>query len=210
MTEASSTISGTGTDAPAELVATTVGYAFPDTELKIADPETGETLPPGKEGEFFNRGFHIMKGYYKDPEATAKAIDRDGWLHTGDLGIMMENGYFKFAGRLKDMIISGGFNVYPAEVESFLYGYPKIKQAYVTGVPDKIMGEVGVAFVELKEGETCTKEEVIGFCKGKIANFKIPKYVEFVKEFPMTASGKVQKFKLREKAINELLLEKQK
>jgi fatty-acyl-CoA synthase len=166
----------------------------------VADPETGETLPAGEQGEFLTRGFHIMKGYYKDPEATAKAIDKDGWLHTGDLGVMLENGYFKFVGRLKEMFISGGFNVYPPEIESFLFSHPKIKQVYVIGVPDKVMGEVGMAFVELDDGVTFTKEEIIDYCKGKIANFKIPKYFEFTKEFPMTASGKVQKFKLEEKA----------
>ena len=200
MTEASSTISGTRFGDDLELVATTVGKAFPETELKIADPETGETLPAGEQGEFLTRGFHIMKGYYKDPEATAKAIDKDGWLHTGDLGVMLENGYFKFVGRLKEMFISGGFNVYPPEIENFLFSHPKIKQVYVIGVPDKVMGEVGMAFVELNDEVTCTKEELIDYCKGKIANFKVPKYFEFTKEFPMTASGKVQKFKLEDKA----------
>ena len=200
MTEASSTISGTRFGDDLKLVAGTVGKAFPDIELKVADPETGATLPVGEQGEFLTRGFHVMKGYYKDPEATAKAIDREGWLHTGDLGMMLENGYFRFVGRLKEMFISGGFNVYPSEIENFLFVHPKINQVYVIGVPDKVMGEVGMAFVELKGGVTCTGEEIINYCKGKIANFKIPKYIEFTTQFPMTPSGKIQKFKLEEKA----------
>lgn len=208
MTEASSSISLTAIGDPLELIANTVGKPFPDTEIRIGDPKTGETLPTGKEGEFLIRGYHIMKGYYKDPEATAKAIDKEGWLHTGDLGIKMENGYFKFVGRLKEMYIAGGFNVYPPEIESFLFTYPKIKQAYVIGVPDRVMGEVGMAFVELKEGVTCTQEEIIDYCKGKIANFKIPKYFEFVKDLPMTASGKIQKFKLKEVAATKIPFEK--
>lgn len=205
MTEASSTLTGTRFGDDLELVTNTVGKAFPETELKVVDPETGETLSPGKQGEFLNRGYHIMKGYYKDPDATAKAIDKDGWLHTGDLGVLLENGYFKFTGRIKEMFISGGFNVYPPETENFLFGHPKIKQVYVIGVPDKLMGEVGMAFVELNEGVNCTKEELIDYCKGKIANFKIPKYIEFVNEFPVTASGKVQKFKLEEQAQKIML-----
>lgn len=200
MTEASSSISITEIGDPLDLIANTVGKAFPDTEMKIVNPKTGEALPPGREGEFLVRGYHIMKGYYKDPDATAKAIDKEGWFHTGDLGMKLENGYFKFVGRLKEIYITGGFNVYPAEVESFLFSHPKIKQAYVIGVPDRIMGDVGMAFVELKEGISCTKVEILEYCRGKIANFKIPKYIEFVNEFPVTASGKIQKFKLEEKA----------
>lgn len=204
MTEASSTISGTTMGDPIEIIATTVGKPFPETEMKIVNPKTGEVVPAGKEGEICVRGFHIMKGYYKDQEATAKAIDKDGWLHTGDLGVMLENGYFKFVGRLKEIYITGGFNVYPSEVENFLFTSPKIRQAYVIGVPDKIMGEVGMAFVEVKEGVSCTKEEIINYCRGKIANFKIPKFIEFVREFPMTSSGKIQKFRLKEIAAKRL------
>ena len=200
MTEASSTISGTAKGDPIEIIATTVGQPFPDTEMKIVNPKTGKTVPSGMEGEILVRGFHVMKGYYKEPEATRKAIDEAGWLHTGDLGVMLENGYFKFVGRLKEIYIAGGFNVYPSEVENFLYSYPKIRQAYVIGIPDRIMGEVGMAFVQLKEGVSCTQEDIIDYCRGKIANFKIPKFIEFVSEFPMTSSGKIQKFKLREMA----------
>jgi len=206
MTEACSCITGTAIDDPIELIAETVGKAYPETEVRIANLKTGEILPPGQEGEFIVRGFNIMKGYYKDPEATVKALDKDGWLHTGDLGVMMENGYFRFAGRLKEMFLSGGFNVSPLEVENFLIRHPKIKQVYVIGVPDKVMGEVGMAFVELMKDVTCTEEELINYCKGKIAKFKTPKYIEFKKEFPMTASGKVQKIKLHEQAVKRLSL----
>lgn len=191
----------------------TVGKPLPTCELKIVDPNTGETLPPGKQGEICTRdtrpGSHVMKGYYKMPEETRKTIDEEGWLHSGDLGVMDEEGYVHITGRLKEMFLTGGFNVYPAEIENFLHTHPKIKQAYVVGVPDHRLGEVGMAFIELKEGETATEEEIIEFCKGKIANIKIPRYIKFTKEFPMTALGKIQKFKLREMAIKELGLEKE-
>ena len=145
-----------------------------------------------------------MKGYYKMPEETAKVIDDEGWFHTGDLGVITKEGNLKITGRLKDMFISGGINVYPAEVENFLFKHPKVKQVSVVGVPDPKMGEVGMAFIILKEGERSSPEEIIEFCKGKIANYKIPKYVEFIEEFPLTAMGKVQKFKLREIGIARL------
>jgi fatty-acyl-CoA synthase len=191
----------------------TVGKPLPTCELKIADTETGETLPPGKQGEICTRdtkpGSHVMKGYYKMPEETKRTIDKDGWLHSGDLGVMDEEGYVHITGRLKEMFLTGGFNVYPAEIENFLHTHPKIKQAYVIGVPDHRLGEVCMVYIELKEGETATEEEIIEFCKGKIANIKIPRYVKFTREFPMTALGKIQKFKLREMAIKELGLEKE-
>jgi fatty-acyl-CoA synthase len=207
MTEACGCITATNIDDPIEKVAETVGKEYPETQVRIADPKTGVTVLPGQEGEFLVRGYHLMKGYYKDPEATGSAIDKDGWLHTGDLGVMMENGYFKFIGRVKEMFIVGGFNVYPAEIENFLFSHPDIKQAYVIGVPDKMMGEVGMAFVEVRDGASCTEKGITDYCKGKIANFKVPKYIQIVKRFPMTASGKIQKFKLRERAVKELRLE---
>jgi fatty-acyl-CoA synthase len=172
-------------------------------KVKIIDIETGDTLPPGKEGEICIRGFNVMKGYYKMPEETAKAIDKKGWLHTGDSGIMGENKFFKFTGRIKDMLKVGGENVSVLEVEGFLLRHPAIKQVQVIGVPDPRLTEVPLAVVQLKEGAICTEKEIIDFCKGKIARFKIPRYVRFVQEYPMTASGKIQKVKLKETAMRE-------
>lgn len=206
-TESSPVITQTRTDDPIELRVATVGRALPDVEVKIVDIETGATLPPGKQGELCTRGYLVMKGYYKMPEETAKAIDKDNWLHTGDLAVMDENGYCKITGRIKNMIIRGGENIYPREIEEFLYTHPNISDVQVYGVPDRKYGEQVMAAVILKKGTTMTEDEVRDFCKGKIANYKIPKYVKFVDSYPMTASGKIQKFKLREMAIKELHLE---
>ncbi|AVX20622.1 fatty-acyl-CoA synthase [Carboxydocella sporoproducens DSM 16521] len=206
-TEFSPVITQTRTDDPIELRVTTVGRAIPHVEVKIVNPETGETLGPGQQGELCARGFGIMKGYYKMPEATQAAIDNEGWLHTGDLATMDENGYCKITGRLKDMIIRGGENIYPREIEEFLYTHPKILDVQVVGVPDIKYGEEVAAFIRLKEGEVLTEEEVREFCTGKIARHKIPRYIKFVDLYPCTASGKVQKFKLREMAIKEYGLE---
>jgi fatty-acyl-CoA synthase len=206
-TESSPVITQTRTDDPIELRVASVGRALPDVEVKIVDIETGAALPPGKQGELCTRGYHVMKGYYKMPEETAKAIDAEGWLHTGDLAVMDEHGYCKITGRIKNMIIRGGENIYPREIEEFLYGHPKVADVQVYGVPDRKYGEQVMAAVKLKEGVTCSEEEIRDFCKGRIANYKIPYYVKFVDEYPMTASGKIQKFKLRELAIRELQLE---
>jgi fatty-acyl-CoA synthase len=206
-TESSPVITQTRTDDPIELRVATVGRALPDVEVKIVDIETGATLPPGKQGELCTRGYLVMKGYYKMPEETAKAIDKDNWLHTGDLAVMDENGYCKITGRIKNMIIRGGENIYPREIEEFLYTHPNISDVQVYGVPDRKYGEQVMAAVILKKGVTMTEDEVREFCKGKIANYKIPRYVKFVDSYPMTASGKIQKFKLREMAIKELHLE---
>ena len=206
-TESSPGITMTRTDDPIELRVATVGRAMPNVEVKIADIETGESLPPGKQGELCTRGYHVMKGYYKMPEETAKAIDSEGWLHTGDLAVMDENGYCKITGRIKQMIIRGGENIYPREIEEFLYSHPKIADVQVYGVPDRKYGEQVMAAIKLKEGAKCTEEEIKDFCRGRIANYKIPVYIKFVDEYPMTASGKIQKFKLREMAIKELHLE---
>jgi fatty-acyl-CoA synthase len=203
-TESSPVITQTRTNDPIDLRVTTVGRPLPHVEVKIVDPSTGRELPPGEQGELCTRGYHVMKGYYKNPEATEKAIDKDGWLHTGDLATMDENGYFKITGRLKDMIIRGGENIYPREIEEFLYTHPKIRDVQVIGVPSVKYGEEVMAWIQVKEGETLTPEEVRAYCEGKIARFKIPRYIEFCETFPMTASGKIQKFKLREQAI-ELL-----
>ncbi|MDN5363093.1 MAG: fatty-acyl-CoA synthase [Eubacteriales bacterium] len=207
-TEAAPGITMTRVDDPIELRVTTVGRPLPGVEVKIVDPETGEELPPGKQGELCARGYNVMKGYYKMPEATAAVIDEDGWLHTGDLAVMTEEGYFKITGRVKDMIIRGGENIYPREIEEFLYTHPKIKEVQVVGVPDEKYGEEVMACIILKEGETATEEEIKEFCRGKIARYKIPKYVMFMNDYPRTASGKVQKYKLREIGIKAYGLEK--
>jgi fatty-acyl-CoA synthase len=206
-TESSPVITQTRTDDAIELRVATVGRALPDVEVKIVDIETGETLPPGKQGELCTRGYLVMKGYYKMPEETAKAIDADKWLHTGDLAIMDEHGYCKITGRIKNMIIRGGENIYPREIEEFLYTHPKISDIQVYGVPDRKFGEQVMAAVILKKGVEMTEDEVRDFCRGRIANYKIPKYVKFVESYPMTASGKIQKFKMRDMAIKELQLE---
>ncbi len=206
-TEASPVITQTRTDDPIELRVATVGKALPDVEVKIVDIETGATLPPGKQGELCTRGYLVMKGYYKMPDETARAIDSDLWLHTGDLAIMDENGYCKITGRIKNMIIRGGENIYPREIEEFLYTHPKISDVQVYGVPDRKFGEQVMAAIILKKGAEMTEDEVRKFCKDKIANYKIPRYVRFVESYPMTASGKIQKFKMREMAIKELQLE---
>jgi fatty-acyl-CoA synthase len=206
-TEASPVITQTRTDDPIELRVATVGRALPEVEVKVVDIETGATLPPGKQGELCGRGYLVMKGYYKMPEETAKVIDAEGWLHTGDLAVMDENGYCKITGRIKNMIIRGGENIYPREIEEFLYTHPKISDTQVYGVPDRKYGEQVMAAIVLKKGVEMTEEEVKEFCREKIAHYKVPYYVKFVDSYPMTASGKIQKFKLREMAIRELQLE---
>ncbi|MFW6333452.1 MAG: AMP-binding enzyme, partial [Thermodesulfobacteriota bacterium] len=161
-------------------------------------------LPPDQQGELCTRGYHVMKGYYKNPEATQDAIDAEGWLHTGDLAIMDVDGYCKITGRIKDMIIRGGENIYPREIEEFLYTHPKIRDVQVVGVPSRKYGEEVAAFVQVKPGETATEEELKAFCKDQIAFHKIPAYFKFVEEYPTTASGKIQKYKLREEATKDL------
>ena len=189
---------------PPHVHASSIGVPIECLEYKIVDPSTGEELPVGREGELCHRGPIVTPGYYRKPEETAKAIDADGWLHSGDLAVKDERGYYRITGRAKDIFIVGGENVAPAEVESFLFRHPKIKQAYVVGVPDQRLGDVGMAFIELKEGEAATEQEIVDYCRGKIANFKIPRHVRFVREFPTTASGKIQKFKLRELGVAQL------
>ncbi len=208
-TESSPGITQTRTEDSIELRVATVGRALPGAEVKIIDIESGATLPPGKQGELCARGYMVMKGYYKMPEETSKVIDPDGWLHTGDLAIMDENGYCKITGRIKQMIIRGGENIYPKEIEEFLYTHPKISDVQIYGVPDRKYGEQVMASIILKKGLEMGEDEVREFCRGKIANYKIPKYVKFVDTFPMTASGKIQKFKMRDMAIKELLLEEE-
>lgn len=206
-TESSPVITQTRTDDAVELRVATVGRALPEVEVKIVDIETGSELPPGKQGELCTRGYLVMKGYYNMPEETARVIDGEGWLHTGDLAVMDENGYCKITGRIKNMIIRGGENIYPREIEEFLYTHPKVSDVQVYGVPDRKYGEQVMAAIVPKKGMVMTEEEAREFCRGRIANYKIPKYVKFVDSYPMTASGKIQKFKLREMAIRELQLE---
>ncbi len=203
-TESSPVITQTRTDDPIHLRVETVGRALPNVEVKIVEPGTNKEVPRGVPGELCTRGYHVMKGYYKNPDATKEAIDEDGWLHTGDLATMDENGYCRITGRLKDMIIRGGENIYPREIEEFLYQHPKILDVQVVGVPDEKYGEEVMAWIILKEGETATAEEIREFCRGKISRHKIPRYIEFTDSYPMTASGKIQKFKLREMAKQRL------
>lgn len=202
-TEASPVITQTRTDDPLEKRVYTVGKALPNVEVKIVDPDTGVEVKNGVQGELCTRGFHVMKGYYKMPEATEEVIDEDGWLHTGDLAIMDEDGYCKITGRLKDMIIRGGENIYPREVEEYFYQHPKIKDVEVVGIPDEKYGEEVMAYIQLKKGEEATPDEIFEYFRNRISWHKIPKIIEIVDEFPLTASGKVQKYKLRERAIEK-------
>jgi fatty-acyl-CoA synthase len=203
-TESSPGITQTRPDDSLELRVTTVGRALPNVEVKIVDPASGEEVPRGQQGELYTRGYHVMKGYYKNPEATAEVIDADGWLHTGDLATMDENGYCKITGRIKDMIIRGGENIYPREIEEFLYTHPGIKDVQVVGVPSRKYGEEVVAFVQLKNDAKLTSDDLRAFCTDKIAFHKIPAYFVFVDEYPTTASGKIQKYKLRQEAVEQL------
>ena len=197
-TEASPGCTQTTTEDSLEHRVNTVGRVFEGVEAKIVDPATGEEVPCGVAGEFCARGYNIMKGYYKMPEATAEAIDKDGWLHTGDLCTVDEDGYYKVVGRIKDMIIRGGENIYPREIEEFLYQMEGIKDVQVAGIPSKKYGEAVGAFIILHKGVEMNEFDVREFCTGKIARYKIPKYIFFVDEFPMTGSGKIQKFKLKD------------
>ncbi|MCH8108750.1 MAG: AMP-binding protein [Chloroflexi bacterium] len=206
-TEASPVITLTSTSDPIEKRVSTVGPALPDVEVKLVDHETAEETPQGGQGELWTRSHMVMKGYYNMPDATDAAIDADGWLHTGDLATVDADGYYKITGRLKDMVIRGGENVYPREVEEFLYTHPKVLDVQVVGVPDIRLGEELMAWIMLRPDENATEDEIRDFCRGKIAHYKIPRYVKFVSEFPMTVTGKVQKFHMREIAIKELGLE---
>ncbi|KOF10945.1 AMP-binding protein [Planococcus glaciei] len=197
-TESSPVITQTRADDDIEKRVSTVGKPHAEVEVKIVDPVTGEQVPTGVPGELCTRGYHVMKGYYKNEEATRNAIDEDGWLHTGDIAVEDEDGYMAITGRIKDMVIRGGENIYPREIEEFLYQHPSIQDVQVVGVPDPKYGEELMAWVILKEGQQLSAEELREYCQGKISRHKIPRYIEFTKEYPMTASGKIQKFKLRE------------
>lgn len=201
LTETSPGMTQTTVDDTFEQRCTTVGRDYPFVEVQVIDPETGEICPPGVQGEMCCRGFNVMKGYYNNPAATAEVIDKNGFLHSGDLGVKDENGYYRITGRIKDMIIRGGENIYPREIEEFLYHLEGVSDVQVAAVPSKKYGEEVGAFIILKEGANLEAEDVRDFCKGKIARYKIPKYVFFVDSFPLTGSGKIQKYKLKELSL---------
>jgi fatty-acyl-CoA synthase len=203
LTEASPVVTMTGLNDNMVHRTETVGKPLPGAEVKIVDPATEEALPAGQAGELWVRGYLVMKGYYKKPEATREAVTEDGWLRTGDLASQDEDGYIKIRGRKKEMMIRGGENVYPREIEEFLRTHPKISDVAVYGVPHRKFGEEVAAAIRLKQGVSATPEEITAFCKGQIASFKIPRYVQFVSEFPQTASGKLQKYKLQERALQD-------
>ncbi|MEX2260892.1 MAG: AMP-binding protein [Bryobacteraceae bacterium] len=206
-TESSPAITMSTPEDSLDLRVSTVGRALPNTEIKIVAPD-GETAEAGEQGELCTRGYLVMKGYDGEPEATANAIDSDGWLHTGDLATMRPDGNFRITGRAKELIIRGGENIYPREIEEFLHVYPKIADVYIIGLPDERLGETVLAWIRLKSGETATEEEICEYCRGKIAHFKIPQYIRFVDSFPLTVTGKVQKFRIREQEIRERGLER--
>jgi fatty-acyl-CoA synthase len=209
-TETSPVLTQSRTSDPLELRVETVGRELPGVEIKIVNPETGVSLPDNVQGELCARGHVNMLGYYKNPEATAHTIDKHGWVHTGDLAIRRTDGYYKITGRLKDMVIRGGENIYPREIEEFLFTHPAVSQAAVFGVPNAKYGEELAAWVQLHQGKQVSAEEIRAFCKASLAHYKVPRYVKFVSEFPATVSGKIQKFKMREAMCNELNLKEQK
>ncbi|TAJ98146.1 MAG: AMP-binding protein [Reyranella sp.] len=209
MTETSPVSTQCATDDPVERRVSTVGQVLPHIEIKIVDTE-GRAVPRGETGEFCTRGYSVMKGYWNDEAKTKEAVDEAGWMRTGDLATMDEQGYVNIVGRLKDMIIRGGENVYPREIEEFLYRHPKVQDVQVIGVPDPRYGEAVCAWIKLHAGQTATDDEIRTFCQGQIAHYKIPRYIEFVPEFPMTITGKIQKFVMREQTIEKLGLKAQK
>ena len=204
MTETSPVSFQSCIDDPIEARVSTVGSVHPHVEVKIIDPPTGLTLPRGQAGELCTRGYSVMLGYWNDSEATAAAIDGARWMHSGDLAVMRDDGRVNIVGRLKDMIIRGGENIYPREIEEFLHTHPMVSDVQVIGVPDEKYGEEVCAWIRLRQGQSATEDEIRQFCRGQIATFKIPRYVRFVTEFPMTVTGKIQKFRMREQMLNEL------
>jgi len=208
MTETSPVSTQTRVGAPLARQVGTVGQVHPHVEIKVVDPQTGHVVPVGERGELCTRGYSVMLGYWENRDATRAAIDAARWMHTGDLATMDEEGYLNIVGRIKDMIIRGGENVYPREIEEFLYGHPAVEDVQVIGVPDEKFGEEIVAWIKLREGRAATADEIREFCRGQIAHYKIPRYVKFVDGFPMTVTGKVQKFLMRETSVAELGLER--
>jgi fatty-acyl-CoA synthase len=207
MTETSPVSTQTRIDAPLEKRVSTVGVIHPHLEIKIVDPNTGQVVPVGQPGELCTRGYSVMLGYWNNPDATTEAIDQARWMHTGDLATMDQEGYINIVGRIKDMIIRGGENVYPREIEEVLYTHPKISDVQVIGIPDPKYGEEIMAWVKVKPGEQITEEEMREYCKGQIAHYKIPRYIKVVDSFPMTVTGKIQKFVMRQQSIEDLGLQ---
>jgi len=210
MTETSPVSCQSSTDTPLDKRVSTVGLVQPHLEIKIIDPDSGRIVPVGERGEFCTKGYSVMQGYWEDPARTAEAIDAEGWMHTGDLATMDEGGYVNIVGRIKDMVIRGGENVYPREIEEFLYRHPKVQDVQVVGLPDAKYGEELCAWIIAKPGQQLDEDEVRAFCKGKIAHYKVPRYIRFVDAFPMTVTGKIQKFKIREAMVRELGISEQK
>jgi fatty-acyl-CoA synthase len=204
LTEASPVITQTTTDDTFERKTSTVGRALPHTEVRIIDPNTGKEVPLGQNGELLTRGYLVMNGYHNDPENTKTTIEPDGWLHTGDIASMDEHGYVVITGRLKEMIIRGGENIYPREIEEFLYQYPGIKDVQVIGIPSEKYGEDVMAWIIPHDNVTLDADAIKAHCRAQIAGFKVPKFVKFVDSFPTTVTGKVQKFIMRKMAIEEL------
>jgi len=205
MTETSPVSCQTRVDDDLERRTASIGRVHPHVEIKIVDPATGETVERGEPGEFCTRGYSVMLGYWDDQEKTAEAVDADGWMHTGDLAEMREDGYCNIVGRIKDMVIRGGENIYPREIEEFLYGHPDIEDVQVIGVPDEKYGEELCAWIRLREGaDALDAEQVREFCAGKLAHYKVPRYVMLVDEFPMTVTGKIRKIQMREESAERL------
>ncbi|MDE0215425.1 MAG: AMP-binding protein, partial [bacterium] len=204
MTETSPVSTQTSVDDSVDKRVSTVGRAHPHVEIRITDPETGDSVPRGQAGEFMTRGYSVMLGYWEDEARTAEAVDNDGWMHTGDLATMDDDGYITIVGRIKDMIIRGGENVYPREIEEYLYRHPDVVEVQVIGVPDARYGEEIMAWVQLRDGVALEADDVKEFCRGQIAHYKIPRYIKFTDQFPMTITGKIQKYLMREQSIEEL------
>jgi len=210
MTETSPVSCQSSTDTPLDKRVSTVGTVQPHLEVKIIDPETGAVMPVGKSGELCTRGYSVMHGYWEDEPKTREAIDAEHWMHTGDLATMDAEGYVNIVGRIKDLVIRGGENIYPREIEEFLYRHPKVQDVQVVGLPDRKYGEELCAWIIVKPGQTATDTEIRDFCKGQIAHYKVPKYIQFVTEFPMTVTGKIQKFKIRDAMTEQLGLTQEK
>ena len=210
MTETSPVSCQSAADTPLDKRVATVGKVQPHLEVKIVDPETGATVPRGQSGELCTRGYSVMHGYWDDEPKTREAIDAEHWMHTGDLATMDDEGYVNIVGRIKDLVIRGGENIYPREIEEFLYRHPKVQDVQVVGLPDKKYGEELCAWVIAKPGQTATEDEIRDFCKGQIAHYKVPKYIQFVTAFPMTVTGKIQKFKIRDEMKERLGLQEEK
>jgi len=210
MTETSPVSCQSATSTPLDKRVSTVGQVQPHLEVKIVDPDTGAIVPIGQRGEFCTRGYSVMHGYWEDAAKTHEAIDADGWMHTGDLATMDAEGYVNIVGRIKDMVIRGGENIYPREIEEFLYRHPQVQDVQVVGVPDQKYGEELCAWIIAKPGTKPTEDDIRAFCKGQIAHYKVPRYIRFVTSFPMTVTGKIQKFKIRDEMKDQLGLEEQK